>query len=310
MKKTPSDFTEDIEKEVSGAQPMPVENDFHDIREIYVSKNGHTRLFYATRYGKRYALKCLKEDFLYTPVYRQLLTKEFDIGLQLEHPYICHTIGMENVKGYGPVIIMDYVDGSTLQQVIEARQLTKPLAWKIFRQLSDALSYMHSKQIYHRDLKPQNIMVTHVGNNVRLIDFSLSDSEAFSVLKEPAGTIGYIAPEQLQHGATADARADIYSLGKVLLDMAEACGDKKMKRIGTVCASEDPTQRPQTIEEVRLLTKEDKQRKWINVLLLLCAVLALLIVIGLQRRFVPTKKSPTTYQTVTPDSNVVRDFNK
>ena len=57
--------------------------------------------------------------------------------------------------------------------------------------------YIHAKQIVHRDLKPSNIMITHNGNHVKLIDFGLSDNDDFALLKQPAGTPGYISPEQI-----------------------------------------------------------------------------------------------------------------
>lgn len=83
---------------------------FSNISEVYVSKSGFSRLLSAVRYGKRYMLKCLKPDFAFTPVYRQALMKEFEIGLQLDHPNICRTISMEPVEELGECIVMEYVD--------------------------------------------------------------------------------------------------------------------------------------------------------------------------------------------------------
>lgn len=282
MRKPSSGFTENIDTEVSKADEMPVDKYFHDIKEIYVSQSGQTRILSAIRYGKRYALKCLKLDFLYTPVYRQALAKEFDIGLRLDHPNICRTIGMEDLKDLGPTITMEYVDGMTLYDFMQTRQFDKTLAYKITCQLMDALEYMHSKQIYHRDLKPQNIMVTHGAYEVKIIDFSLSDGEAFSVLKSPAGTMGYIAPEQLQHGAKADARADIYSLGKVLQDMALTINDNHLMRLGNLCAQDDPMRRPASISTVRqAFAKGNGNLKLTIGLLILCAFFIVCIVMGL-----------------------------
>ena len=60
----------------------------------------------------------------------------------------------------------------------------------------DALEYIHGKQTAHRDLKPSNIMITRNGQHVKLIDFGLSDTDDYAVYKQPAGTEGYISPEQ------------------------------------------------------------------------------------------------------------------
>lgn len=276
--KATSGFTEDISKEMGAAHPLPVENGFGNLSQCYISLSGPTRLFTATRYGKRYMLKCLKSDFLYTPVYRQALTKEFEIGLQLEHPNICRTIGMEDVGYLGTTIVMEYIDGDSLQELINKHALTASVAHKITAQLMDALEYMHNKQIIHRDLKPSNIMVTHNGMNVKLIDFGLSDSDAFCVLKSPAGTSGYIAPEQLLPGAKSEPRADIYSLGMVIADMAKATGDNQLQKMAEICTCRDPQSRPSSIPEIRNLSIHTSKQKAASIILSLIALLFIFII--------------------------------
>ena len=277
-KKVTSGFTEDLNKEMGTANPMPVECAFSHLSQCYVSLSGHTRLFTATRYGKRYMLKCLKTDFLYTPIYRQALTKEFEIGLQLEHPNICRTIGMEEVPNLGTTIVMEYIDGDTLQALIDKRKLTAVLAHKITRQLMDALEYMHNKQMIHRDLKPSNIMVTHNGQNVKLIDFGLSDSDSFTVLKLPAGTTGYIAPEQLLPGAKSDPQADIYSLGKVIADMAEVTHDHQLEKLAERCANRDLSIRPKSIQEIINLPAHTSKQKMASIVLGIIAALLVFVI--------------------------------
>lgn len=275
-----SGFTDSINEEMNVNESIPLENTYSNLRECYVSVSGHTRLFYATKYGKRYILKCLKKDYLFTPVYQQALNKEFEIGLQLEHPNICHTIGMEMLPQLGPTIVMEYIDGDSLQTLIEKKMLTKELVHKVISQLMQALEYMHNKQMIHRDLKPSNIMVTHAGRNAKLIDFGLSDSDTFNVLKLPAGTKGYIAPEQFLPGATAEPRTDIYSLGMVISDMAKATGDKDLDRIAKICTTRDIHHRPSNMEELRKLLSDkshDKHIVWFLSLL----ILALTACIGL-----------------------------
>lgn len=237
-------------------------------------------MFTAVRYGKRYVLKCLKTDFRYTPVYRQALMKEFEIGLQLDHPNICRTISMEPVGDLGECIVMEYVDGETLETAVKGGKITEEAVHKIAAQLLDAMEYMHAKQIVHRDIKPSNIMLTHRGGDVKLIDFGLSDSETFCVLKIPAGTRGYIAPEQLQPNAISSPSADIYSFGKVLEYMAEAVRSKQLVRVGRKCATSDCAHRPADIAQVRLLMA-DKGRSlaMVNVLLIALA-LVLIVIIG------------------------------
>ena len=276
-----SGFTESIDKEMS-ADPMPDEKGFVNIKEYYVSSAGPTRLFTATRYGKRYILKCLKEDFLLTPVYQQAIVKEFEIGLQLEHLCICRTFAMERLSGMGYTIVMEQVDGDTLQTLIENKKLSRDLAIRIVSQLMDALAYMHSKQITHRDIKPANIMVTHMGKNVKIIDFGLSDSDLFGVLKMPAGTYRYLAPEQLLEGAVAEPGADIYSLGMVMEDMAVAAGSKKLRRMSRICTVKDASQRPDSIEALRnRFMRSQRDLRIISFLIALVAALVCMLAVSL-----------------------------
>lgn len=67
-------------------------------------------------------------------------------------------------------------------------------------------------------MKPQNIMVTHNGHYLKIIDFGLADTDSHAILKQPASTLKYMAPEQAQH-AVPDVRNDIYSLGVILQEM-------------------------------------------------------------------------------------------
>ena len=281
---------------------------FMNISECYVSRSGFTRLFTAVRYGKRYMLKCLKEDFRYTPVYHQALLKEFEIGLQLDHPNICRTISMEPVGELGECIVMECVDGETLEAAVESGNMTEEKARKTAGQLLDAMEYIHAKQTVHRDLKPSNIMLTHRGGDVKLIDFGLSDSETFCVLKIPAGTIGYMAPEQLQPGAKSDPCADIYSFGKVLEYMAEAAHCKSLARVGQKCAADECDRRPADIAQVRrLMTGKGGSLAVVNAVLVVLA-LVLLVVIGVMmssRQTAPTSTPPTDSASVGAANKVV-----
>lgn len=243
-----SDFLDDIDVQMNDVAPVSTE--FSDIRECYVSKSGYTRLLMAKRFGKTYMLKCLKKDYLYTSLYRTALNKEFEIGLQLDHTNICRTIGFEELGEFGPAIILEYVDGETLETFMKKGLLTKPLVRKFVEQLRDVLGYMHNKQIIHRDLKPSNIMVTYKGQNIKLIDFSLSDSDTFNVLKAPGGTSGYIAPELFLPGAKSEITCDIYSFGVLLSNMAEATGDKAMMKTARLCMSRNQERRPQSMEDI------------------------------------------------------------
>ncbi|MDD3405196.1 MAG: serine/threonine-protein kinase [Paludibacteraceae bacterium] len=177
--------------------------------------NGFNQLIRAKRFGKWFMLKGLKPEYQTQTIYVEMLAKEFELGVQLTHPNIVQVIGKEMVPKFGPCIIMEYIDGETLDKFLQSHPSVDTRK-KIVRELLDAMSYFHSKQIIHRDLKPGNILITHNGSNLKIIDFGLSDTDYHTILKQPAGTAKYIAPEQKQNGVTLDCRADIYAFGLIL----------------------------------------------------------------------------------------------
>ncbi|MBQ9475540.1 MAG: protein kinase, partial [Bacteroidales bacterium] len=148
---------------------------------------------------------------------RMLLRREWEISRNLQHPLIASSFAFLEDSPVGPAIKMEYVDGRTLRE-FAASTPSLSLRKKIFSQILDAVEYLHHKGLLHNDIKPENVMVTFVGNDVKLIDFGLAESDSDYLNKRLGGTEGSSAPEVLA-GDTSEsstASADIYSLGLIL----------------------------------------------------------------------------------------------
>ncbi|MBO4777958.1 MAG: serine/threonine protein kinase [Bacteroidales bacterium] len=170
------------------------------------------------RYGKWYFLKALQAEYRNLTQYNEFLKKEFELEVRLDHPNVVRAVSWENDERFGPCFLMEYVDGLTLDEFLKTKPSAK-IRKKIALEILSAMSYFHSLQIIHRDLKPLNIIITRNGNNVKIIDFGISDSDTYAVFKQPAGSDGYAAPEQIINGAETDQRCDIYAFGKILQQM-------------------------------------------------------------------------------------------
>jgi serine/threonine-protein kinase len=148
--------------------------------------------------------------------------REEEIGRQLDHPYILKIIPIDKPKSR-PYLVMEYLDGQTLDKVMEAtRPLPEKEAAQIASRICEALEHMHRRNIVHRDLKPQNIMVCKDGS-IRILDFGIAKAArlrrlTFAGFSPTMGTPDYMAPEQV-NGRRGDHRTDLYSLGAILYEM-------------------------------------------------------------------------------------------
>ena len=144
-----------------------------------LQQRNHNCLYTASRYGKRYVLKGLSADSQSLTDMLLLQQKEFSLGITLSHPHIAETYSLENVEGCGRCIVMEYVDGTTLAEWLTTNP-SKAARQRVMMQLLDALEYIHPLQLVHHDLKSSNILITRNGQNVKLIDFGLSNTDSTS----------------------------------------------------------------------------------------------------------------------------------
>ena len=216
--------------------------------------DGYCEIYKFDKGGRFRTLKCLQPSYRDNPLYRNLLRKEFEIGYSLSHNHICEYYEWLNHPQFGPCIEMEWVDGRTLEKMLAEEKHPAEVYDKIVTEICEALGYMHSKQVLHKDLKPSNILITYNGNNVKIIDFGVSDADSSSVLKVSAGTAGYAAPEVLK-GGKASVRSDLYSLGLVISLFPVRKYASVVKRL---CAA-DPGKRPGSIHETVLLLKRSNR---------------------------------------------------
>ena len=155
--------------------PADFSSEWRDISLLQT--RSRTQIYTASRYGRRFVLKALTPDTASLTDYRLQQEQEFQLGIQLVHPNIAATYSLEEIDGVGRCIVQEWIDGITLGEWLRAKP-TKAARKRVFSQLLDALEYIHSLQLVHHDLKPDNILITRNGANVKLIDFGLSATDA------------------------------------------------------------------------------------------------------------------------------------
>ena len=155
--------------------PADFSSEWRDI--TLTQTRSRTQIYTASRYGRRFVLKGLTSETAPLTDYRLQQEQEFQLGIQLVHPNIAATYSLEEIDGVGRCIVQEWIDGVTLGEWLRTKP-SKAARKRVFSQLMDALEYIHSLQLVHHDLKPDNILITRNGANVKLIDFGLSEVDS------------------------------------------------------------------------------------------------------------------------------------
>jgi WD40 repeat protein len=217
------------------------------------------------------------------PAFAERFEREGRLLARLHHPNIV-TVHDSGRAGDFFYLVMEFVDGVNLRQVMRASRFTSQQALAIVPRICDALQYAHDEGVLHRDIKPENILLDSKGR-VKLVDFGIakvmaqaeaapagapvrakaSGTDSLTVGDSTLGTPNYMAPEQIAKPADVDHRADIYSLGVVFYELltgelpkgkfaapSECCAsDPRLDDIVRQALEKERTRRQQSVAEVR-----------------------------------------------------------
>ncbi len=173
---------------------------------------------------RQVALKLLSRELSSDPAFAERFLREAQALARLQHPNIVSLYDFGETAGYY-FLVMEYVDGLNLRQILLRGELKPSEALAIVPQICDGLQYAHEAGVIHRDIKPENVLVDRSGR-VKIADFGLAKildravpTIALTGSGQVMGTPHYMAPEQLTDPRHVDHRADIYSLGVVFYEL-------------------------------------------------------------------------------------------
>ncbi|MGV9337264.1 Stk1 family PASTA domain-containing Ser/Thr kinase [Streptomyces sp. NPDC003688] len=183
-------------------------------------------LAHDTRLGRTVAVKTLRADLARDPSFQARFRREAQSAASLNHPAIVavYDTGEDYIDGVSiPYIVMEYVDGSTLRELLHSgRKLLPERSMEMTIGILQGLEYAHRSGIVHRDIKPANVMLTRNGQ-VKVMDFGIARAMGDSGMtmtqtSAVIGTAQYLSPEQAK-GEQVDARSDLYSTGCLLYEL-------------------------------------------------------------------------------------------
>jgi serine/threonine protein kinase len=209
--------------------PESLETCFPGYSGFYFLDRGGMGAVYAANQaslGRRVAFKILPPELLDDEGFSERFKLEAHLLARLQHPHIVAVYDFGVTMEGHHYIVMEYVEGVSLQEILRRDKITTAKALTITAQVCEALHYAHERGVIHRDIKPSNILIDERGL-VRVADFGLaklSSEEENNAAKNHrtrafVGTLGYAAPEMQMKGVLLDRRSDIFSLGVTLYEM-------------------------------------------------------------------------------------------
>ena len=273
---------------------------FHDYQRMPFKGAGYSVLYTVLSGGRKLFLKALNRDLGASAEHLARLRREYRILEQLygnEHVVRC--VGWREDVEVGPCIVLEYIDGETLTDYLKANPSNKEKK-RILNELLDALAFIHKHQIVHNDLKSENILVTHNGHNVKLIDFGYADGDS-NIDKATGGTEAFASPELVRQ-ETTDVRSDIYSLGFIIKALFPHCYGSVVRK----CQHKEIEKRYQKVSEVGKAVGWRDRVKWLAL-----AALAIAVAVWVwpkkepEKVLPPEKNEPVPQVVAAPDTVVV-----
>lgn len=252
--------------------------------------NGSTCQTYIVRvYGKLHFKKLLKAEYKGMPQYVEAFRKEFEVGYRLNHPTLPCYIALGDEDGC-PYILEEYIDGVTLTDFLAANPCyfhSRPHADRLIDELLSVFSYLHHHQVLFLDLKPDNVMITSVNRQLRLIDLGGCHTDCFVGTEE---TTKAFAPDRnANDAAQVDGKLwepsfDIFLIGRLL---QECRVPHIYNKVIAKCLKDDPRERYDSVDSMKKAIGALRRRLTfykasmvVTVVACLAAVLSLLIPAG------------------------------
>jgi len=200
------------------------------IKKLGAGGMGEVYLALDTKLDRKVAIKVVRQDWLTEEHLKKRLVREAQAAAKLDHPNVCAIYDVNEAESF-TFIVMQYIEGESLAEKMERQPLEFSTALALVEQAAEGLAEAHAHGIVHRDIKPQNMMLTPRGQ-LKILDFGLAkqlpssdsvDNEAptATLLSKPGlvvGTMPYMSPEQVK-GEPLEASSDIFSLGVTLYEM-------------------------------------------------------------------------------------------
>lgn len=215
------------EQNLAPPKPKDIDALFPELEILDLIGQGGMGFVYKARQknlGRIVAVKLLSPSLLNDPSFEERFSREARAMAMMNHPNIIaiYDFGCREKFHF---LVMEYVDGLNLRQLVHSAGMKPAEAMAIVPQLCDALQYAHDRGVVHRDIKPENVLLSQDGQ-VKIADFGLAkltnaNANQFTLTQtqQVMGTLNYMAPEQREKPIEVDHRADIYSLGVLIYEL-------------------------------------------------------------------------------------------